>query len=160
MAFSGLGGLHGDARWHYRQTLTVYTSTSRSLALLETRAHWNPADPPLLHLFTGEVPNDLLLRVEIAELPDDWRSHPPSASTRNIGTEWFRSKQSVGLLVPSAIIPEEFNALLNPFHPSFTLDWFSGPEPYAVDPQLISLPSPAHNRISSRRDAKVSKAEQ
>jgi RES domain-containing protein len=132
--------MHGDGRWHFHQTMMVYSSASRSLALLETRVHWNPADSPLLHLFTGEIPNKLLLRIEKSEMPPDWRSHPPPASTREIGTTWFRTRQSVGLLVPSAIIPEEVNCLLNPFHPDFLIDWFSGPEGYSIDPRMVSMP--------------------
>jgi hypothetical protein len=100
----------------------------------------NSADSPLLHLFTGEIPNKLLLRIEKSELPPDWRSHPPPASTREIGTTWFRTRQSVGLLVPSTIIPEEVNCLLNPFHPDFLIDWFSGPEAYSIDPRVVSMP--------------------
>jgi RES domain-containing protein len=137
-AFSGLGGLYGDGRWHYQGAMIVYTSASLSLALLETRVHWRPGDFTRLHQFTGEVPDEVLITLRTSDLPEDWRLYPPAASTRRLGTRWFQAKQSVGLRVPSVIVPEEENCLLNPFHDRFRFEWFSGPVDYPLDPRLVS----------------------
>jgi RES domain-containing protein len=136
-AFSGMGGLYSNGRWHRKGAMVVYASSSVALCLLETRVHWRPGDPALLHRFSGEVPDALLARLPAADLPADWRLYPPPASTRELGTRWFRNKVSVGLLVPSVLVPEEQNCLLNPFHDGFRFERFSGPEEYPIDPRLM-----------------------
>jgi RES domain-containing protein len=51
------------------------------------------------------------------DLPTDWDIWPHCIASRAYGPEWVRSNSSVGLTVPSAVVPEEYNTLINMQHP-------------------------------------------
>jgi RES domain-containing protein len=55
-----------------------------------------------------------------------------------IGSDWIKSQSSVGLIVPSAIVPEEQNCLLNPLHPLFFRVKIEGPFSYELEPQIFT----------------------
>lgn len=120
LSLDGRGGLFGPGRWHRKGNLVVYTSEHASLAAWEK----------IVHLANFEnLPNELLL-VKI-EMPDDieiqtvpnmiliegWDSFPYINETINYGTSFLRKNEHLALKVPSAIVPDEFNVLLNPLHP-------------------------------------------
>jgi RES domain-containing protein len=134
-AFSGEGGLRGPARWHSLGTRLVYTSSSVALACLETLVHLRT----LRHseerwLFTIEVPDRWI--EELKSPPQGWDAEPASAVSRTVGDRWIAEQRNVALLVPSAIIPVERNALINPRHPRFRMEWVKGPVRFTYDPRL------------------------
>ena len=61
----------------------------------------------------------------------------PASATRLLGDAWARESRSAALAVPSAIIPEELNLLLNPNHPDFAKIKIAKPTPFAFDPRLL-----------------------
>jgi RES domain-containing protein len=71
-----------------------------------------------------------------AQLPPGWASAAPPESARALGSEWARSERSVGLAVPSAVVPQESNVLLNPAHPLFDEMKVEGPLAFSIDPRL------------------------
>jgi RES domain-containing protein len=107
----------------------AYTSTTATLAMLEFLAHIDTSDfdvasPPALVVVSAEIDaNDIIPLTAIgAVLPADWRNVPAPAVLRAIGDAWIASAASVGLAVPSAILPgmlPERNVLINPLHPRF-----------------------------------------
>lgn len=134
-AFSGEGGLHGAARWHSLGTRLVYASSSVALACLETLVHLQT----LRHseerwLFTIEVPDRLV--EELRPLPRGWDAEPAGAESRAAGDRWVTEQRSVALLVPSVVVPVEQNALINPRHPRFRLDWVRTAKRFRYDPRL------------------------
>ncbi|HMJ06226.1 MAG TPA: RES family NAD+ phosphorylase [Chthoniobacterales bacterium] len=134
-AFSGDGGLHAAGRWNSLGTRVVYASSSVALACLETLAHMR-APRRLIErwLFTIEIPDDLVQ--PLPALPDGWDSEPAGAASRGAGDQWIRDEGGVAVLVPSAIVPLEQNALINPRHPRFRLDWVKTPVRFRYDPRL------------------------
>jgi len=114
----------------------VYAASSIALALLELRVHWVPSKGRALCLYRIELSNKLVSFLEVDQLPKDWRAHPPSRSTMRIGIDWIKSRSSVGLVVPNAIVPEEVNCLLNPMHPRFGHVKVEGPFTYRLDSRL------------------------
>ena len=66
-------------------------------------------------------------------LPPGWRDDPAPASLRDLGTRWLASKVSAVARVPSAIVPAEYNYLLNPKHPDFRLITTAEPIPFVFD---------------------------
>jgi RES domain-containing protein len=138
-AFSGNGGLKYGRRWNNKGTGIVYCSTTTSLALSEVLVHVNDQIPSSIPLFVADVPDSLIGEFPRVNLPIDWNTHPPSASTRNIGSAWVQSLGSVGLLVPSIVVPLEFNCLINPVHPDFNQKWIQGPFDFPVDPRLLEF---------------------
>jgi RES domain-containing protein len=116
----------------------VYTSATLSLATLEYFVHVDPQDMPKdLVAIPAEVP-DTLARTEIrAEtLPANWRAYPAPEALGELGTAWVRARRTAILLVPSAIVPQERNVLLNPAHADFRHIRLGTPEPFSFDPRL------------------------
>ena len=133
-AFSGQGGLYGKGRWHSLGHLIVYTAENTSLAMAESLVHIqrsNNIEP--FFRWEIEVP-DALISPPPA-LPEDWKTS--YTLTQGIGDAWLESLSSVGLLVPSALVHNEKNCLINPAHPQFDLAWVvSGPHPFEFDSRL------------------------
>jgi RES domain-containing protein len=74
--------------------------------------------------------------VELAKLPDDWLSESSLSGTAELGTEWAHSLRTAVLRVPSAVIPAEFNYILNPLHPDFAAVQFQVSEDEYIDERL------------------------
>lgn len=68
--------------------------------------------------------------------PDSWRKTPYPPETQSFGAEWARARRSAVLRVPSAVVPGEFNYLLNPAHPGFARIKTGKPEPFHFDARL------------------------
>jgi RES domain-containing protein len=114
---SGEGARLNGGRWNLKGTPCVYASASRALALLEYTVNTDVHDiPRSLSMVTLETPDDYLA-FEVAELPGDWAESPVPFSTQNFGTMHLRKGRKAVYCLPSVIIPEEYNYLLNPAHP-------------------------------------------
>jgi RES domain-containing protein len=140
-AFSGEGALKFGGRWNSIGTPMVYTSESLSLATLEILT--GGISMPLLGRFV-KIPVDfdesMIERLAMESLPKEWRNYPPSIKTQKIGDTWAQESKSVVLKVPSVVIKEEFNYLINPGHPDFKKTSIGKPEAFSFDPRLISKP--------------------
>ena len=114
----GRGGLFTSGRWHIKGRPIVYSSESLALAALEVLVHVDrsivPADLLQLEI---DVPDDLKIqRIEIKVLPKNWRSYPAPSDLQRRGDDWLSAASTPVLQVPSSVIPEESNYLLNPQH--------------------------------------------
>ncbi|PVD51578.1 hypothetical protein DC498_14245 [Terrimonas sp.] len=116
---SGEGArLHGG-RWNHILTSCIYTSESRALAVLEYTVNVNIDDiPRSLSISTFEIPDTGIQELAIKGLPGNWKEAPAPSSTKDLGTKLLRSANSPIIKIPSAIIPREFNFILNPQHPN------------------------------------------
>lgn len=115
-SLAGEGALRTSGRWHTRGKRVVYCAQNPAAALLEILVHFEieirdlPARYRLLKI---EVPDDVRIeRVTFGELPGDWSER--TDVTRAIGDTWLARGSTALLSVPSAIVPETFNVLLNP----------------------------------------------
>ena len=109
-------------RWNRKGTAAVYASTSIALATLETLAHLG-GNISIRNAFLVRihVPPALWAQrriVSIASLPPAWLAEPPGAASVDFGDAWLRAQAHLLLLVPSIIVPEEYNVVINPAHPS------------------------------------------
>ena len=110
-----MGGLKASGRWHHAGHAIVYLAQTPASALLEVCVHTSANDvPPTFTLLKIEGPDFEVSSIPIGSLPTDWQSH--LEVTRDLGTAWLDKKRSVLLQVPSAIVPETANYLLNPSH--------------------------------------------
>lgn len=117
---SGAGGLYGSGRWHEKGTLACYAATSRSLAALERLVHESIEDMPMLTMMTIWFPDDVkVLRFTHSELPNGWDNLPDSGVAREFSKAFFSENSYLLLQVPSAVIRDEFNYIINPKHPDF-----------------------------------------
>lgn len=115
---SGKGAELTGGRWNSKGTAMVYTSESRALCAVEVAVHIPlgilPSDYMLI---TIEIPDRVKIEeISAADLPGDWNSMPSATMTRRIGDSFVKEMRSAGLKVPSAVIPGEFNFLVNPKH--------------------------------------------
>ena len=134
-AFNGEGGLHYALRWNSLGTRLVYTSSSAALACLETLVHMQTVrEPEERWLFTVQVPDRLV--EELRLVPKGWDAEPAGLASRAAGDKWVAEQRSVALLVPSVVVPLEQNALVNPRHPQFRLEWVKKPVRFRYDPRL------------------------
>jgi RES domain-containing protein len=106
-------------RWNSLNTYLVYSAESRALAILEVSVHLDlgedlPSDRFLVEI---DIPDDIeILELELDDLPDNWDSKPPILETQFIGDDFVKDDSAI-LKVPSCIVPQEFNYLINPNHP-------------------------------------------
>ncbi len=117
---SGEGAsLHGG-RWNHKLSSCMYTSESRALALLEYTVNVNVEDiPRALSVTTYETGDLEIYIVKLSELPGDWLSFPAPSSTKSFGSRLLASANHALIKIPSAVVAEEWNYILNPVHPDF-----------------------------------------
>ena len=120
----------------------MYCSASLALAALEYLVHVDAADAPAdLVALEIAVPDSLALQTQsLASLPALWRATSVPMSCRVIGDTWIAAGQSIGLVVPSVIIPVEQNLLLNPAHPAMARVAVMSAESFVFDPRLLYRP--------------------
>lgn len=136
-AFSGEGARRYGGRWNGPGRPVVYASEHLSLAALETLAHAERSrfDRDWV-AFEVRVPHGLVLELREEDLPHDWRARPSSPGARAVGDAWLAQRASVALTVPSVLVPQERNLLLDPAHPRFADLRFGSPTPFRFDARL------------------------
>jgi len=117
---SGNGARLYGGRWNSGGLFAIYTSSTRALALLETLAH-APAkmlDVKNYLLVTLSVPDSIKPElIEPAGLPAGWDAPDTRPVTKKLGDKFLRGKTGLLLAVPSVLVYEEINYMLNPLHP-------------------------------------------
>jgi len=147
----GFGAARYGGRWnsadpeqeHDRRIL--YVSDTLALAMLEVVVH---VDSQVLQTVqhghvTLDVQPDAIIDLDLTALPASWNAHPPSAETQVIGDEWFDTRSSPVLRIPSAILPltvyspGQSNYLINASHPDIAqVVQLLGAQPLPFDPRL------------------------
>lgn len=118
---SGKGAEKTGGRWNRKGTPIVYASHSRALACLETVVHLSSGNPLPLNRYLVEVNIPTALwraRTKFNSATHvGWDAEPAGKVSIDWGTNWIGNKTSVLAEVPSVIVPEEQNILINPTHP-------------------------------------------
>jgi len=141
-AYQSLDGegarLHGG-RWTSEGVPAVYTSSGLALAALEYLAHVEVADAPDdLVAMALRVPDDAgETTVAVEQLPRDWHRLPDHPACAALGDAWAADGTALLLRVPSAVVPEETNLLINPRHPRAREVVVKSVRPFAFDPRLL-----------------------
>jgi RES domain-containing protein len=136
-AFDGKAAQRFGGRWNSPGRPAVYASASKSLALLEVLVHLDVGRPlPGFVAFAFEVEERLVDRLPDARLPRDWRTARGLVATQRIGDEWLASSHALALVVPSAIVPEESNYVLDVAHAAFARLRIGAPVPFLLDRRL------------------------
>ncbi|MBD2701576.1 RES family NAD+ phosphorylase [Spirosoma sp. BT702] len=128
----------GAARWNERGQMVIYTAATRALACLENVVHRSGegllAD---FRVMVIDVTDELDIEtITTDSLPADWFEFRQYDTCQRIGGEWLQNGRTAVLKVPSAIIPNEWNYLLNPAHPDFSQIQLLRTEPFVFDPRL------------------------
>jgi RES domain-containing protein len=134
----GAGGTFADGRWHILSERVVYFGASAAIVVLERLAHTDPdllPDDLRLARFVFSEPVLEAKVEEFAKLPANWDQD--ERATRRIGSRWHQEGSSCLLAVPSAILPEERNFILNPEHPDAKRLRLVRERRFTFDPRLI-----------------------
>lgn len=115
---SGEGARIYGGRWNAKGTRMVYCAGSLSLACMEVLVHLDlrrlPRDYQAIAI---DLPDDVPRKIlATPELPPDWNQVPGPESLKQLGSAWAATGSEAVLVVPSAVIPFEFNYLVNPGH--------------------------------------------
>lgn len=137
---SGIGAFHAGGRWNNEGSYAVYTSENPSLALLELLVHADePELPPHLFIMTIEIEKTAPIFVfPDADLPKNWRL-PDNIKLKTLGDRILLENVFLGIKVRSAVMPSQFNMILNPQFPGFqNLVRVTNVEPFHPDRRLLS----------------------
>ena len=117
----GVGAMKTGGRWNSIDIPIIYTGMSVEIAALEKLVHISDEMPDDLVLTSITLPNNAELYWEVPNknLPKDWNDMPSSTAAQQFGNHFIKSGKYLGIVVPSAVIPEGRNMLLNPNHPQF-----------------------------------------
>jgi len=137
---SGGGAKSTGGRWNSKGTPVVYAATTIALATLETLAHLGDniviRNAFLVRLTVPPVVWKNREIIEANDLPPTWVAEPPGSTTISFGDQWLSDMSAPLLLVPSVIIPEEYNVLINPFHSLSSKITAEVLRQYVYDPRL------------------------
>lgn len=117
-------------RWNPIGTPMLYTSEHLSLACLEV----------LVHVDKGQLPRDYVWsKAELPGMPEMMGAGNMQSisACQAVGGDWIRDAKQLAVRVPSVVIPEEFNVLVNPNHNAYDALVWSEPRPFRFDPRLF-----------------------
>lgn len=134
----GLQASGRAARWNPNKVAVIYTSSSQSLACLENVVHRTYLG--LNHDFkalTIHIPDTIEQEeIKLADLPSDWKDFEQMPYTQILGNKWITEERTAVMKIPSSIIAQEHNYLLNPAHPEFKKIKITAVEPFVFDERI------------------------
>jgi RES domain-containing protein len=136
---TGTGARIYGGRWNHTGYPVVYSSGSRSLAALEFLVHVPMAlAPENLSIVEINIQENIERKsINESRLPSNWRDYPAPEQLANIGTNWIKSKSSLLLDIPSAVVEKEVNTLINPLHPDIKFVDLTNIENFSFDSRLF-----------------------
>jgi RES domain-containing protein len=145
--FDGEGAYRYGGRWSSPGIRLSYASEHQSLAMLEYFVHLDKDDPPGdLVLAIAEIPDDLNReQLEVNDLSVNWREAAPPPELARFGDEFAQNGEHCLLLVPSVLVPNENNYLINPAHPDYKRIVVRELEPLSYDSRMFGAPR-SHRR--------------
>jgi len=130
-----MGAYYHGGRWNSPRNAMLYTCSRRSLAMLEILVHWQrPTPPPDYVVVVIYVPDSMKFTQGI-EVISNWQLEPQW--TRETGDKWLQNKSSLLLEVPSVVVRNESNYLINPHHPDAEAVKVINIEPFEFDSRLF-----------------------
>lgn len=134
----GTGARLTGGRWNSAGVAAIYAGMTPEIAAMEKLVHTSDILPQDLVLSVFELPDEesLYLRLAVTDLPAGWDALPGSTAAISIGDEFLLASAHLGLVVPSAIMPEASNVVLNPSHPAFGRVTLRIVRPFEFDSRL------------------------
>lgn len=137
-SLDGTGARLYGSRWNSKGVAAVFMASSKALAVLEVLVHVQPLVSPVNFCAAEiQVPNNSILTLDIKTLPKNWAHHSPPASLKEIGNQFIKECNFLMLKLPSAIVQEEFNYMINPFHPDINKVKIIDSKPFSFDKRLL-----------------------
>jgi len=116
---TGAGAANSGGRWNKIDVPALYCATSISLACMETVVHLNtlPFNRFLIRIEVPDLVSKSAITHTVGALPVGWDAEPAGHESIQLGTAWLQSESTNLMYVPSIIVPEEQNVVINPAHP-------------------------------------------
>ena len=124
-----------SARWNSRGSFMIYAAGSRALACLENIVHRSgEMSGKIYKVMLIEIPASLEIQaIKKSSLHKDWKSLTNYSYCQQKGNQWLKEGATCILKVPSVIIDEEFNYLINPQHNQFKKIKLADVEEFSFD---------------------------
>ena len=135
---SGSGSSIYGGRWNSKGHAILYSTEHISLAVLELVVNFNQTESPLnqsYHLIELEIPDTSQIVLRLSDLKKDWTEDVQYS--QYIGDEFLADNNNLTLKVPSAVVPEEHNYLVNPNHNAFKKVNINKSKIYRFDGRLL-----------------------
>jgi len=129
-------GMRG--RWNLKGSFVIYTAGSRALACLENVVHRSGEglNDQFRTVVIGIPDNIIIESIAPEVLPLNWQLTKSYPVCQSLGSDWYNRQTSAVLKVSSSIIPEEYNYILNTFHPDFQSIKIKSIEDFFFDPRI------------------------
>ena len=136
---SGIGAKLSGGRWNRPGSAMLYGATHVSLAVLETFIHVHASGLPLnRYLVEFSIPDTIWQRArQVRTPPIGWDAIPTGKVSLDAGDDWLKARSSALIIVPSVIVNEEFNVLINPQHPDMRQVTARKVRKWIYDPQIV-----------------------
>jgi RES domain-containing protein len=135
---TGQGAARDGQRWNQAGQRAVYLGLTPEITVLEVLVHLNGVLSAPLVLCGYDVPDavGLIAEPDPTALPAGWNAIPHGQASAAFGGDWLRAGQQLGLVLPSVVVPQARNLLLNPLHPSMSEVNLVHQEPFQLDARL------------------------
>ena len=135
---TGQGAARDGQRWNQPGQRAVYLGMTAEISVLEVLVHLNGVLSAPLVLCGYDVPDTpgLIKEADPKALPDGWNAIPHGQASAAFGGDWLRDGLQLGLVLPSVVVPQARNLLLNPLHPAMPQVALVHQEPFRLDQRL------------------------
>lgn len=135
---SGVGAAREGQRWNHPGQRAVYLGLTPEITVLERLVHFNGAPSAPLALCCYELPDEaeLMQHPALADLPVGWDAVPHGAASAAFGGAWLSSVKGLALVLPSVVVPQARNLLVNPLHPAIERVRLVDQAPFRLDQRL------------------------
>jgi RES domain-containing protein len=135
---TGHGAARDGQRWNQPGQRAVYLGLTPEITVLEVLVHLNGVLGVPLVLSSYDVPDGpgLISEADPTALPGAWNAIPHGQASATFGGNWLRAGQQLGLVLPSVVVPQARNLLLNPLHPAMAQVTLVQQEPFQLDQRL------------------------
>jgi len=135
---SGQGAARDGQRWNQAGQRAVYLGLTPEITVLEVLVHFNGVASAPLVLCVYDVPAGpaLIQELDPNALPEGWNAIPHGQASACWGGNWLRSGEQLGLVLPSVVVPQARNLLLNPLHPAMAQVSLVHQERFRLDQRL------------------------
>ncbi|CAN1510903.1 COG5654 Uncharacterized conserved protein [Methylophilaceae bacterium] len=129
-------------RWNTANVPVIYAGMTIEIASFEKLVHVMSVLPKDLVLVNITMPNNeaIYYKVQMDDLPVNWNALPSSAAAQEFGNQFIQDNQYLGMIVPSVVIPEARNIVINPNHPQWANCTMSIERDFVYDARLAKIP--------------------
>ena len=135
---TGQGAARDGQRWNQAGQRAVYLGMTPEITVLEVLVHLNGVLSAPLVLCGYDVSDTpgLIADADLKALPEGWNAIPHGQASATFGGDWLRTGEQLGLLLPSVVVPQARNLMLNPLHPAMAQVVLVHQEPFQLDQRL------------------------